>query len=190
VECTHYLDSYVVEQLGCARLALTPAIRRWSKHAQLKHGCLFVVCPRFVIGDEAPILCCDLDYHFLLRLVLCPIQFHRICGSSGTHRCYHRSDELSLFVVVRQVPPHVRYTPWPVRYSFWGASLVVIEDVLCFVVVKSSGLTSCLIRAAVFVYYWSCLIPSAVSEIRISYPRDSVAFTPVQIAYSWSWLAE
>jgi len=95
----HHPELYVVEQLGCARLALLLEIRRWLKLAQLKPGYLLVVCLQFVIGDETVIQCRHPGHHCLLRLVLCPIQFHQICGRSGTHRCSHRSDELSLFVV-------------------------------------------------------------------------------------------
>jgi len=87
----------------------------------LKPGYLLVVCLQFVIGDETLIQYCHPGHHRLLRLVLCPIQFHQICGSSGPHRCSHRSDELSLFVVVHLVPPQVHYTPWSVR-SFFSIS--------------------------------------------------------------------
>jgi len=55
-------------------------------------------------------------------VVLCTIQFDQICASSGTHRCYHHSDELSLYVVIHQVPSRVLYTPWSVIYSSLGAS--------------------------------------------------------------------
>jgi len=113
-----------------ARLAPRLEIRPWSQLAQLKPGYLLVVCLQFVIGDETLIQCCHPGHHCLLRLVLCPIQFHPICGSSCAHRCSHRSDELSLFVVVHLVPLQVHYTPWSVRSSFWRASRVVMWGVL------------------------------------------------------------
>ena len=61
--------------------------------------------------DETLIQCRHLGHHCLLPLVLYPIQFHQICRSSATYRCCYRLDELSLFVVVRLVPPPVHYTP-------------------------------------------------------------------------------
>jgi len=53
VEYTHHPELYVVEQLGCARLAPLLEIPTWSKLAQLKPGYLLVVCLQLVIGDEA-----------------------------------------------------------------------------------------------------------------------------------------
>jgi len=176
VEYTHHPELYLVEQLGCARLAPLLEIRTWSKLAQLKPGYLLVVCLQFVIGDETLIQGRHPGHHCLLRLVLCPIQFHQICGSSGTHRCSHRSDKLSLFVVMHLVPPQVHYTPWSVRFSFWCASRVVMWGVLWFVVGKNCDRTtvycgSCVIRQAVFLYYGSCLIRSAVFLIQIPFAR-------------------
>ena len=46
------------------------------------------------------------------------MQFDQIWATSGTHRCYHRYDELSQFVVVHQSPPNVQYTPLSEMYSF------------------------------------------------------------------------
>ena len=176
VEYTHHPELYVVEQLGCAQLAPLLEIWRWLKLAQLKPWYLLVVCLQFVIGDEPLIQCRHPGHHCLLRLVLCPIQFHQICGSSGTHRYSHRSDQLALFVVVHLVPPQVHYTPWSVRSSFWRASPVVMWGVLWFVVGKNYDRTtvyrgSCLIRQAVFLYYGSCLIRSAVFLIQIPSAR-------------------
>jgi len=74
--------------------------------------------------------CGHLECYCLLPLVRFLIQFDQICASSGTHACYHPSDELSLYVVVRKVPPQVLYTPCSVIYSFLGASQAVIQDVL------------------------------------------------------------
>jgi len=142
VEYTHHPELYLLEQLGCARLAPLLGIRRWSKLAWLKPGYLLVVCLQFVIGDETLIQCRHPGHHCLLRLVQCPIQFHQICWSSGTHRCSHRSDELSLFVVVHLVPPQVHYTPWSVRSSFWRATRVVMWGVLWFVVGKNCDRTT------------------------------------------------
>ena len=176
MEYTHHPELYVVEQHGCARLAPLLEIWRWSKLAQLKPGYLLVVCLQFVIGDETLIQCRHPGHHCLLRLVLCLIQFHQICGSSGTHHGSHRSDELSLFVVVHLVPPQVHYTPWSVRSSFWRASGVVMWGVLWFVVGKNYDRTtvyrgSCFIRHAVFLYYGSCLNLSAVFLIQIPSAR-------------------
>jgi len=172
MEYTHDPELYVVRQLGCARGAPRLEIRRWSNLTQVKPGYLLVVCLQFVIGDEILIQCRHLGHHGLLRLVLCPIQFHQICRSSGTYCYSHRSDELSLFVVVYLVPPQVHYTPWSVRSSFWRASRVVMWVVLWFVGGKNCNRTtvyrgSCLIRQAVFLYYESCLIQSAVFLIQI-----------------------
>ena len=153
----------MVEQVGCAQPARLLEIGRWSKLAQLKPGSLLVVCLQFLIGDETLIQCRHLEHHCLLRLVLCPIQFHQICSSSGTHRCSHRSDELSLFVVVHLFPPQVHYTPWSVRCSFWRASRVVMCGVLWFVVGKNCDRTT--------VYRGSCLIRSAVFLIKIPSAR-------------------
>ena len=61
MEYTHHPELYVVEQLGCARLAPLLEIRRWSKLAQLKPGYLLVVCLQFVIGDETLIRVVILD---------------------------------------------------------------------------------------------------------------------------------
>jgi len=176
VKYTHHPEIYVVEQLGCAQLAPLLEIRGWSKLAQLKPGDLLVVCLQFVIGDETLIQCRHPGHHCLLRLVLCPIQFHQICGSCGTHHCSHRSDELSLFVVVHLVPPQVHYTPWSLRSSFWRSSRVVMCSVLWFVVGKNCDRTtvyrgSCLMQQAVFLYYRSCLIRSAVFLIQIPSAR-------------------
>ena len=178
MEYTHYPELYVVEQLGCARLAPLLEIRRWSKLAQLKPGYLLVVCLQFVIGDETLIQCRHPGHHCLLRMVRCPIQFHQICGSSGTDRCSHRSDELLLFVVVHLVPPQVHYPPWSVRSSFWRASRVVMWGVLWFVVGKNRDCDrttvyrgSCLIWQAVFLYYGSWVIRSAVFLIQIPSAR-------------------
>ena len=68
--------------------------------------------------------------HCLLPLDVCLIQLDQICTSSGTHHYYHHSDELSLYVVVGQVPTRVVYMPWSEMYSFLGASQVVIQDIL------------------------------------------------------------
>jgi len=176
VEYTHHPELYVVEQLGRGRLAPLLEIRRWSKLALLKPGYLLVVCLQFVIGDETLIQCHHPGHHCLLLVVLCPIKFHQICGSSGTHRCCYRSDELSLFVVVHLVPPQVHYTPLSVRSALWRASRVVMCGVLWFVVGKNSDRTtvyrgSCLIRQAVFLDYGSCLIRSAVFLIQIPCAR-------------------
>jgi len=171
VEYTQHPELYLVEQLGCIRLAPLLEIRRRSKLAQLKPGYLLVVCLQFVIGDETLIQCRHPGHHCLLLLVLCPIQFNQICGRSGTRRGSHRSDELLLFVVVHLVPLQVHYTRWSVRSSFWRASRVVMCGVLRFVVVKNCDRTrvyrgSCLIRQAVFLFYGSCLIRSAMSLIQ------------------------
>jgi len=176
VEYTHHPELFLVEQLGCERLAPLLEIRRGSKLAQLKPGYLLVVCLQFVIGDKTLIQCRHPGHHCLLRLVLCPIQFHQICGISGSHRCSHCSDALSLFVLVHLVPPQVDYTPWSVRYSFWRASQVVMWGVLWFVMGKNCDRTtvyrrSCLIRQAVFLCYGSCLIRSGVCLIQIPSAR-------------------
>jgi len=172
----HHPELYVVEQPGCARLAPLLEIWRWSKLAQLKPGYFLVVCLQFVIGDKTLIQCRHPGHHCLLRLVLCLIQFHQCCGSSGTHRCSYRSDELSLFVVVHLVPPQVHYTLWSVRSSLWRASRVLMWGVLWFGVGKNCDRTtvycrSCLIRQAVFLYSGSCLIRSAVFLIQIPSAR-------------------
>ena len=176
MEYTHHPELYVVEQLGCARLAPLLEIRRWSKLAQLKLGYLRVVCLQFVFGNENLIQCRHPGHDCLLRVGLCPNQFHQICRSSGTHRCSHRSDVLSLFVVVHLVPPQVHYTPWSVRSSFWRTSPVVIWGILWFVVRKNGDRTTvyrglCFIRQAVVSYYGSCLIQSDVFLIQIPSPR-------------------
>jgi len=107
VKYTHHPELYLVEQRGCTQLAPLLEIRRWSKLAPLKLGYLLVFCLQFMIGDETLIQSRYPEHHCLLHLVLCLIQFHQICGSSGTHGCSHRSDELSLFVVVHLIPPQV-----------------------------------------------------------------------------------
>jgi len=77
---------------GAAGVRLTgasPCDPAWWKLAQSKPGSLLVTIPQFVCADESVAQCRHLEYHCLLRLVLCLIQFDQICASSGTHRCYH-----------------------------------------------------------------------------------------------------
>jgi len=173
VEYTQYLELYVVEQLVCALLVPLHKIPQWSKLALLKPGYLLVICLQSMIGNVTLIQCRHLGHHCLLRLVLCPIQFHLICGSSSGHCCSHRSDELSLFVVMHLALPQVHYMPWSVRSSFWRTSRVMMLGLLLFVMGRNCDPTtvsrgSCLICQVVLLYYGSCLIWSAVFLIQIS----------------------
>ena len=176
VEYRHHPELYLVEQLGRARLAPLLEKPRGAKLESLKLGYWLVVCLQFVIGDETLIECRYPGHYCLQLLVPQTIHFHQICRSSRTHRCSHRSDELSVFVLVHLVPPQVHYTPWSVRSSLWTALQVVMWGVLSFVVGKNCDRTtvycgSCLIRQAVFLYYGSCLIQSAVFLIPIPCAR-------------------
>jgi len=105
-----------ITRCGAARAHLTgatPTMRMGWKLTQSKPRCLLVVTPQFMSGHMSLVQCRHVENHCPLCLVLCPIQFDQIYGRSYTHRYYHRSQELSLFVVVSQV----RYTPWSLMYS-------------------------------------------------------------------------
>jgi len=134
------------------------AIRRWSKFAQ-SIPCFWFVSPRLVI-DHMLLIYRHLHYHSHLCLAVCPIRFHQICWSFGTHCCYHRCDERFLLFVVHQNTdwPCDRYTPLCVKCPFGAAWLVVLEDFLRSVVGKISKQPNvhcecCLIRSAAFLIW-------------------------------------
>jgi len=135
-----------------------PAIRRWLKFRQSIPCCWFV-SPRLVI-DDVLLISYHPHYHSHLYLALWPIRFDQICGSFGTHGCYHWGDERFLLFVVYPHPDRTRdrYTPLCVKCPFGRAWLVVPEHVLRSVVGKISEPPNvhsecCLILSPAFLFW-------------------------------------
>src|SRR5205807_10537194 len=101
------------KRLASSCLEPSPAIRRWSKFAPLSRD-YFSLYLLFATADTVLVRYYQ-EYHCPQRQAQCPIRFHLIRVSFGTHRCYCRLGEL--------VPgPLVRLAQCPVHYRRWAVS--------------------------------------------------------------------
>lgn len=118
-ECTVCRGLCARGRLASPCLEPPPVSQRWSKFAPSLDD-YFSVHLLFVT-DAAVLVRCYQEQRCLLHQVRCPIRFHQIYVSFGTHRCYRRLGELFPVVLVRLVPCQVRYTPWSVSCFSGGA---------------------------------------------------------------------
>src|SRR5437879_13855077 len=121
-ECTVRHGLSAEGRLASSCLESSPEIRQWSKFAPLS-GDYFSLYLLFATTDTVLVRYYQ-EYHCPLRQAQCPIRFHLICVSFGTHRCYCRLGERLPGPLVRLVQCRVHYTPWSVLCSSAGALVV------------------------------------------------------------------